>query len=616
MAVNTALAKNFEFKNIQDNWLGYVSSRDPSNLPQNVYVQGSLNMYKKINGNLSVRPGQKRMGVANDTFSPISSEFVWNTSWGATYTAVIADSKLSIVVDSVWYTLQSSLTLTRYVFDKWWNASLAKDQLLFVNGTSSMMMWSGGFALIASTTANTIVLDRTITASFLTASGTVIINGTTYTYTGSSGSTLTGVTANPTGEANGSGVLAPVVTTANAPAAGFNSDFLKVINNQVYVGSYLSRLCYISANDNYIDYTVPTPRSAGDPELLTLDSALRGIGVRTGKAHIGIGNGEWAIVSFTDITVGTVLTQQTVVDVKPVANLAAPYAHEFIDNVGDNLVYLSQDQQIRTFGDFNNVFVSAYPSLSQEISTELMAENFEGGSLKCIADFTYLCSAASGKTYLYQVRQSVDANNQVVVERLWHAPFIWSVTHVDDIEGTVVGFSNANPQIYELWDTNQWHDDSPSDEPLPYSCVLALSYRTGNRRQGLQSFDKLFSEGYFTAGTPLNGTINYNYKGATNSLVFVINSIQQPGFNFSTSYASLGDSSLGDEPEGDGITEDPTALVKFKVIKSLPQVDCFEYQPVFSSDAVDAQWELLAEGTNAVASDHDATFIINKLRNS
>ncbi len=43
--------------------------------------------------------------------------------------------------------------------------------------------------------------------------------------------------------------------------------------------------------------------------------------------------------------------------------------------------------------------------------------------------------------------------------------------------------------------------------------------------------------------------------------------------------------------------------------------NCFEWQPVYYSEATNAQWELLAVGDNAeVEKEQDATFIINKRR--
>ena len=92
---------------------------------------------------------------------------------------------------------------------------------------------------------------------------TIIINGHTYTYTGGQDTdTLTGVSGDPTGEAVGSIVLQAVVIVSNTPVtSGYSNDFIKVVQNQLYVGSYSSRTLYISANDDYTNYVIPTPQS-------------------------------------------------------------------------------------------------------------------------------------------------------------------------------------------------------------------------------------------------------------------------------------------------------------------------------------------------------------------
>lgn len=623
MAQNQTLAKNFEFKIVKD-FAGYNSSRDKTNLAPEYMVRGSQNIFKKLSGTLATRPGLKRRGAADVTFSPVSSEWVWNTSWGATLPVWVTNSKLQVEFGGVWYTLLSGLTKTRYVFDKWWDNTEKKDRLLFVDGTDNLYSWSGGIANVASATVNTITKSTgTISwqqAGFSTTAGQkkIMIAGTEYTYTGGETTdTLTGVTPDPSSIPTTTIAIQSVVTTATKPASGFLTDFLKVINNQVYYGSYTSRLCYISSATDYADFTVPTPRAPGSPELLTLDGTLKGIGVRNGKAHIGYGSSSWAVISFTDITVGTTLTQKTTVDIKPVARLQAPYAHEFIASMGDSLYYLAQDQQVRTFGDFNNSFVPVYPSISLDISTELSGENFTGGQLKGIGEFMYLTAPTSGKVYLYQVRQGITVEGVAVAERFWHSPFTWNATCIDEIGGTVYVYSNSNPQLYQAWDTNQWYDDSPSDEHLPYTCVLALAYRDGGRRQGLISFDKLFTEGYLGGSAPLYCKINYNYLGSLAQTIATIDSSMLPAYRFVSGSSSLGDESLGDESLGDQATElgEDIGVQKTKTIASLPIYNCFEFQPIYYSDATDARWEILATGTNMeVEREQQASFIINKRR--
>ena len=790
---DTSLAKNWEFE-ILSEWKGYVSSVDKTNVSENVMVQGSQNIYKKLSGNLAVRPGQMRIGIANNTFSPVSSEFVWYTSWGATYPVWVTNGTLQVSINNLWYTLATAVK-TRYVFDKWYNSTTATDELLFVCGDSNIYSWPGGVATLASTsnasgivgtlasaptvagsgyivgdvlnittggtgatatvltltnqtiqsvslgnaglgyavndvlqilgvlnngvyatvvvtsigvggaitgislqttggyysgtqtnvavvetngtgsgasvnitltntgvgtvslttggsgyttgtgkvtsggtgTGATLNITAVATGSITTtgasaqpqlgfpSAGKININSNQYSYTGINGNTFYGITPNPTIEPVNSMIIASIVTTSGTPvASGFNNDFIKVINNQVYVGSYTSRNCYISSNTDFTNYAIPDPTIDGSPEFLTLDSTLNGIAVKSGNAVLSVGKDKWVTVTFSDVTIGTtaentpITVRQTNVSVSPVANLAAAYAHEFISTSGDNIIYLSQDQQVRMLGSVNDLFFQAYPTLSQEIYTELQAQNFTGGGLKCIGDFTYLTAPNSGKVYLYQMRQFVDNSDRVVVERLWHSPFIWNATRIDEINGVVVSFSNANPQVYQVWDTQQWHDDSPSGQPLPYTCILARPYLTGDRRQGLQSFDKVFNEGYITPGTLLNLTVNYDYEGSTAQISAIINSIKQPAYFFQPPQNSIGDNSLGDKPLGQGIIDETQSadlvnMAKFKEISSLNQINSFEYQLILSSDTADAQWEILAQGTNVkVVTNQDATYIINK----
>lgn len=618
-------AKNFDFsKGMVDQFGGYNSTLDRTKIAANFMVQGSQNVYKKVSGNIAVRQGQKLYTPADTTLSPISSEFVWNTSWGTTRILIVSNSRLQVLFNGSFSTLLSGLTKTRYVFDKWWDNTEKKDRVLFVKGDSDVQHWSGGIAVILNTTANTITKTGTTSwqaEGFSTTAGekSILINGNTYTYTGGeSTTTLTGVAGSPVGEANGSIVLQSVMTETNIPASTFTNDFIKVINNRLYVGSYTSRLIFISNSLDFDDFTIPTPIIPGSANLLTLDSTAKGITIRDGNPYIGYGTSEWIYITFpTSVNSTGVIIEQITPNIAPVAKNAAPLAHEFISTDGNNIIYLSQDQQLRTLGDFNQSFVTAYPSLSLEVNTELSQENFTGGAVKCIGEFTYITAPNSGKTYLYQVRQYVDNKGVKVNERLWHSPFIWNVTRIDDIGGVSYGFSNANPQIYQLWDTNQWHDDSPSGESLPYTSILAMSYRNAARGLLVQ-FDKNYTEGYLTAGTPLNFIINYDYLGAEDRILGIINSIAQPAFTFGNTLASLGDTTLGDKPLGDELnteaTSNPNNLVKFRCINSLGLTTCFEFQVIYQSEALDSHWEILATGVNLDIRDIQPTFLINKIK--
>lgn len=445
------------------------------------------------------------------------------------------------------------------------------------------------------------------------------IGSDTFAYTGGETTdTLTGVTPTAASVVADSVAIQAVMIELNTPASGFNTDFIKVIGNRLHCGSYTSRLIYISDDADFTNYTVPTPRTPGSPELLTLDNTANGITVRNGNAHISAGTSDWYEIVYSQITVSTTLTEVTKVDKKPTANLQAAYAHEFIDTVGNDIVYLSKDQQLRVLGTFRNLFQAKYPCLSQAVYDELADEDFTGGHLRAIGDFIYITAPVNGRDWMHQTRESVDAQGNITAERLWHPPQIRNIQRFAVIGGVVYGHSNANPMIYQVWDTGQWHDDSPSGEELPYDCTMRMAYKRGSNkngelRQGLISFDKAYFEGYIAEGVELNANIYIDYQGSTSLQKANLNSIDSSCKFFSgLSELSIGTSPIGDKPLGTGLTDessDQELLPKFRVISGINPSDCFEYSLEVTSSEPDSRWEIIALGANPILQEFNAVFI-------
>lgn len=592
----------------------YVSSVDPTNANPRVLVKGSENVYKKISGTIANRPGRKLYdATSDDTVAKCDSGYVWNTSLGEIYPIRCANGKLQVESDvtgsRVWYDLLTSLTLTRFVFDTWWNNTDKKDTLLTVNGdTQKLYSWGGGFALFVSYLGGVITLDRNAATAGFSSTGSVTINGVDYTYTGISGSTLTG-TSDASAAVLDQVVMEKIVTKtsfSSGPGSTYVCDFIRVVANQCYYGSYTSQLLFISKNTDYTDCAHSTPRVTGEGDTVILDSVGKGIGVRGGSAHVFYGTSWLTIISFNQITVGSTLTEQTLSEKVPLGNLIAAQAHEFIDTLSDNIIYLDQANQLRSFGSFNNSNTAKAILLSQAIQEELAQETFTLGQLRVVSDkrgdLVYITSPNSGITYLYQERSGLNSSGEAISERFWQPPQLWNVSRIDSLNGRTVGFSNANPQTYYLWDTNQWHDDVPN-ATTPYQSIALFSYQNGGRRQGKINFNKIYWEGYLSQNSNLYGGVYFDYQGSTRLLSPIINdatSLLTSKMIFSgTTPPSLGDSSLGDSPLGDGLlTDDQALLPKFRVITGIPQVDCYEFALMLYSTNLDARWELLALGAN------------------
>jgi hypothetical protein len=520
----------------------------------------------------------------------------------------VANSKLQVesdIVESgtyVWYDLLTSLTSTRLIFDTWWDNTAKRDLLLFCDGTDNLKYWTGAIAQIVSTTVNTITFANNAATYGFSTSGTVLIGGVEFTYSGISGTDLTGVADDPTGNAAGSVVLEKPVTDADTVEANYLIDFIRVVGNQLYCASETSRLVYMSKNDDFDDFTSASPRAVGEGDIIVLDETPTGIGIRNGKAHIGTKKA-WYIVSFNQITVGSNLTEQTLVEKVPMTAKKGALRHEFIQSQGNDLVYLSEDQQVHIFGNFPNFSEPQFPSISDDIETELGNEDFTSGHMRIIGEFLYLTAPQNGRVWVHENRSD---------RMIWHAPFIWKIARIALINGVEYGYSNANPQIYQLWDTNQWSDDSPSDEPLPYDCVAAFPYFRGDRYNKV-FFDSLFIEGYLSPGTNLYSAMVYEYQGEQAVQTLIINKPIDdiaPDFYIGDIGTALGDASLGDQPLGDSITDEEIEqelLPKFRTMLDCEEQHVFEYQPRVYSDENDSRWEILCLGTNESISDETPT---------
>jgi hypothetical protein len=196
----------------------------------------------------------------------------------------------------------------------------------------------------------------------------------------------------------------------------------------------------------------------------------------------------------------------------------------------------------------------------------------------------------------------LDVNGNIVAERIWQPPQLRNVSRFCVIDGVVFGHSIANPQIYQIWDTDQWHDDSPSNEPLPYDCVMTMSYRNNDRLGNLSSFDKVYAEGYLSPGINLYMNVYMDYQGSSGLQNLTLSSAADVATLFVNLNApSLGGSSLGDNPLGVGLVTDPTdqeLLPKFRSSPGVNPQNCFEYcLEVYSVD-LDSRWEIERLGVN------------------
>lgn len=454
----------------------------------------------------------------------------------------------------------------------------------------------------------------------------IIINDVEYTYFWGEDTTSLFVYPAVTA-AQGDVVIQSVFVEPSVDLEGFDFDFIKTISNQVWAGSYSSRVIYLSADETvsgtkgFLNFIDSNTHVAGDPDNVVLDNQAKGIGTKDGKVVLFAGDSDMYLVTpnqnvtytYTDSD-GSARYNFQKIEKKELPGLMAALAHEFIGNRGGELVWLDQQNQLRALGTFATVDSIVLAHLSLAIEDELRADDFTGGHLRSIGDRIYLTAPNSGRDYMYNVRQFLNENGQLVSEKYWDPPQIRGISRFAVIEGVLFGHSNSNPQLYQIWDTNKWKDDEPSEEGTAYSCSVFFAYQCHERPQGLLNVLAYYLEGYMLEGTPLGLNNRLDYQGSKlfqTKTVSANTMTKPPKFFLGTLYPSLGDAALGDNPLGDGIIQednDHFLIPKFRAIVEVNQRGCFEYSPeIFSVE--EAHWELSKIGSCVMLSSEEADFI-------
>lgn len=644
-----------------DEFPGYNSAGDKTKLQPGTLMRGSKNVFKTLRGTLATRPGLKLRGTVDPTEAGIKSSDEWETNVGTLRPIRVANGKLEVESDLadgstlVWYelfatgalTTSLAATLTRFVFDTWWDNDEKTDRLIMVRGDSNILHWSGGMAKVLSSTTDTITLDPASGqdtwaelgfATQITGEKKIIIESREFTYTAGEGTgTLTGVSAS-SGDAStitpGAIAIQSVFIGTSVPVSNYKADFCKTIRNQVWVGSYSSRVVWISADATpaggtlgFLKYTQTGTLVLGDPDAIVLDNLAKGIGEKDGKVIIFAGDSDLMVITPNDslpITQdGTQLTgggPRAVIqkiEKKKLAGLSSALGHEFIGNLDEYLVWLDQKNRFRALGTFANVNALKPVNLSLSVQKELTEDDFTGGHLRVIqdddAETAYITAPNTGRDWMYQVRNVVNKFGEIETERLWQPPQIRGISRIAIISGQIFGHSNSHPQIYQMWDTDQFSDDHPSGELIPYYCRAFLAYNNHKLPTRYKNFDKVYFEGYMPEGTALDVALYFDYQGSTDTrLLSISDDSDLCEFFIGVVPPSIGDSSLGDNPLGEGIIPeggDQEMVPKFRAINSVDLVDCFEYAIEVFSNTVDSRWELLRVGTNAKESSNVPTIL-------
>ncbi len=594
--------ENFQ---LTSDYLGYVTKPDATNIAPGYLVTGSQNMVTNNGDQAQTRKGYTLLGAAATNSYPIISSYEWITNRGTEHALRRWNDTLEVLYNSAWYVLKTGLAITgvnlvNSNFAELWNNTTKFDNLIFTDGTAYLFMWTGSLAIVSSNTVNTITLTGSLTWAALgfPATGSVVVNGVTYSYTGgTSTTTLTGLAALPTFTV-GIPVFDVVVASAVSGFTGTNNvgyyttftpDLIAVYQNQVYIASLTARVVLLSKAYSYTDYSLSNPRIPTEGGFWALDACPVGFAVNDTSMSVTAGRDFWYTLNMKT-SADNASEILTAIRLKTQPQKAA-LSQGAVCNVINDIYFISQEPTFDSLGRVEQINNSPQTSpLSDLIKPDFDAANFTNCHSKYWKNNIYLAVPGSGLFFIRNVAKGYWETPQTAFIRRWAV-----------IAGQLIGHSSLSNESYTMF--NAYSDNGNTIKAvaaLAYNAIAAEGY-IPNREK---SFTEHYTEGYISPGTDVTLTINYDYMGYGGITQVVISGDEADIIFANTDDDSLGTHSLGEESlGGGGGTTDPlTTPNKFRVINTYSSNDYFEYQPIYSSDGINQVWAILRFGPGATIS--------------
>jgi hypothetical protein len=582
---------------------GYRNKEDITNLIPGIITLGSQNVLSTTGGRFGVRKGYALDGDAGVTGEPITSSYDWARSLGDSRHIRVTGTTLQVRYSGSggevwgtttftagqvkWLPIKTMLGQTVNAAD-YWSVNEVKSLLLMVDGSANIYDWTGAIATASSAGTSTITVSGSKTwAEYGFMLGTSVtpgfISGTTqFTYTGISGTSITGVSPNPSSIiGSGSLIIQTPATTTNVQAGiGLpGNDLISVLKNQVYVAANDNYQVYISKTNDFKVYTYSSPRRVGEGALLTLDGAVTAMIPQENSMYISAGKDYWYNTKFTLSSDNS----SEAIEVEPLKtnpNQAAQ-SQALCGKTKNSVFFVSFDPILDELGRVENIlFTPQTSNLSDPILNDFNDYDFTGGSVQYFKYFMYIAVPRENKVLIYNMAKGY-----------WECPQILPVSRFSIIDNALYGHSSQTNETYKLF-------DGYNDNGQPIDAKVNFSYQNYGTRANTKYFDEFYIEGYISGTAELGLGITYEIDGKATTTNHTIYGDDGQVVALKNLLASLGKKDLGKNPIGSYYNPnvDTGLPPKFRVIKTFPRTDFYEAQYSFSSYGKDWQWEILAFG--------------------
>ena len=524
-------------------FLGYRTREDASLASMKKYLVAGQNTTVSENGSITVRPGSDVVGTEGSTdTTPIRSKYTFKKRDGTEILMRTFGTRVEWKHPDVdaWDLLQSVTTSGLKTGFATVNINAdATSRLYFCNGgagaNDDLWRWNGSIARITSTTSNTIVVQGTTTLANLgfSASGTVIINGTQYTYSGLSSQTFTGVGTDPTGEVAGEPIT-EIPTSIIDPVAYTNTvgNILLAVGTRLFMAGITGRESTI----RYSQFTNPenfgadasptdpstvaaiTARLAGAAGLIQLPEGGGGVIKLTQFKDqiLAVKQNGWTKIKFTD-PADNRTSGSTLIFVGDYPVLETLFSHDGKSQVvgavtgdavfaGNNGIFaVTQDRRILFLTEVENILSPQFVDISEGIHPTLRTMVW---NRSCGIFF-------EGKAYFAGRSESAVSRNDTVLvydvnNKTWDLPWLISASDFAIVGNDLHWGSDSSDTSWQQIAL----DAGRADNALGYTASVTTHASEAGIAHKPKVVDKVFLQGWMTTNTTLEVELLYD-RGIT-----------------------------------------------------------------------------------------------------
>lgn len=440
----------------------------------------------------------------------------------------------------------------------------------------------------------------------------IVLNGTTYTYTGGeSTTTLTGVTPNVTAGAVGDVMHQAIRTMPNSAMLGMSASFINDgianLNEQIYIGSLNSFYVYVSLLSDPYEYTFSLPRLPGEGAKKTLTGFWRSFMNQEQDMYISAGADLWYKTNYVQTTTTTTVAgiavstiyEQINFEQLKTTSLQAAQSQAVTTKIQNDIMFLSNEPIINRLGRVDNILgTPQMTDISFPIIDDMNQYDFTGASMIYFRQFIYVAVPVEGIVLVYNMTNNT-VNATGSANHYWEAPQTIPVSRFSIIDGSLYGHSSAVTETYKLFDGyRDRYNGGRTGSGI--NGVARFSFQNYGVRTTNKSMNEFFVEGYISPNTLLTIGIQYDIDGCATDTQYILDGSDERVVCIPNDDNSLGKFPLGTNPLGANLIQNLSTDLppKFRVIKTFPRVPFYEQQSYFESSGKDEQWEIIGFGGN------------------